>query len=167
MFMKGKAALLPRLQGPCLWTLGTSPQAAFWDPKGQAWSTEGMGAVSSSGDAGGVTFVSKTIGLFCCGFRAHRAVALPGLARAPHWRAVLEQKPWWRYRQVRLLYSCSTVCLLNESHLQNDKHCACLLCMFDCVILCHLVYQVYLLKQKMHGIRCLPKHQSNVLLVLV
>ena len=64
MFMKGKPALLPSLQEPCLWTLGTSPQAAFWDPKGQAWSTEGMGAVSSSGDAGGVTFVSKTIGCF-------------------------------------------------------------------------------------------------------
>ena len=62
--MKENLTLLPSLEEPCLCTSGTSPQAAFWDPKAQAWSTEGMGAVSSSGDAGGMTFTSKTVGCF-------------------------------------------------------------------------------------------------------
>ncbi|KAL3158441.1 hypothetical protein ABBQ38_010675 [Trebouxia sp. C0009 RCD-2024] len=43
---------------------GTSPQAAFWDGKAQAWSTEGMSGGNSSDASGVVAFHSKTVGRF-------------------------------------------------------------------------------------------------------
>ena len=49
----------------CLWVSGITPQAALWDAKAQAWSTEGMSGVNISGDAtAAVAFHSKTVGRF-------------------------------------------------------------------------------------------------------
>lgn len=43
---------------------GTNPQAASWDGKAQAWSTEGMSGMNSSDASGVVAFHSKTVGRF-------------------------------------------------------------------------------------------------------
>ena len=62
--MLGQGSLL-KAHKKLLVVPGTSPQAALWDAKTQAWSTEGMSGVNTASDASGaVAFHSKTVGCF-------------------------------------------------------------------------------------------------------